>query len=237
MPKDSKKKEASPKKTSKPTVSTQQFLDVAEIRDDTLIMKDGSIRAIVLVSSINFALKSEEEQNAVIQGYMLFLNSLEFPIQVMTQSRELNIDKYLATLKEKEKQHTNELLRIQMAEYRKYIEELVSLGEIMSNRFYVVVPYESGQDKKKGFLARLGSIFSPAQTIRLSRKKFLDNKLGLDRNIDHVRSGLMSFGVTSVKLDTQSLIELFYNTYNPAISKNQKLPHMEELDVEHDEGE
>lgn len=229
------KKNAKPKSTSRkkrPAASTQHFLDIAEIKDNTIIMKDGSLRSAVLVSSVNFALKSEEEQNAVVQGYMLFLNSLDFPLQVITQSRELNVDKYLETLKEKEKAHTNELLRIQMAGYRQYVEELVSLGEIMSKRFYVIVPYEGAQDKKKSFMSRLGSIFSPAQTIRVSKKKFQENKLGLDRHVDHVRSGLLSFGVTSVVLDTQSLIELFYNTYNPAISKNQKLADMEDLQVE-----
>ncbi len=230
--KNKNSKSTSTGRKKRPTASTQQFLDVAEIRDNTVIMKDGSLRAVVLASSVNFALKSEEEQNAVVQGYMLFLNSLEFPLQVITQSRELNIDNYLETLKEKEKEHTNSLLRIQMAGYRQYIEELVSLGEIMSKRFYVVVPYEGGQDKKKGFISRLGSIFTPAQTIRISRKRFMDHRLGLDRHIDHVRSGLLSFGVTSVVLDTQSLIELFYNTYNPATSKNQKLADIEDLQVE-----
>src|SRR3989344_107141 len=102
------------KKTS---TSTQAYLDIAEIKDNAVILKDGSIRAVLLASSVNFALKSEDEQNAIIQGYISFLNSLDFPLQIVVQSRKLNIDQYLEDLKQKEQSQTNELLRTQISEY------------------------------------------------------------------------------------------------------------------------
>lgn len=220
------------KHSPKVTSSTQEYLDIAEIRDDTVVLKSGVLRAVLLVSSINFALKSEEEQEAVIQGYITFLNSLDFPVQIVVQSRQLNIDDYIEDLKTKEKEQTNELLRMQTAEYRRYIQELVSLGEIMAKRFYLIVPYEPAQDKKKGFMYRLTEIFTPATVIKLNEEKFQEYKLGLDRRMDTVMSGLLSFGISSAQLDTQSLIELFYNTYNPAISNNEKLQEVDKLQVD-----
>ena len=114
------------------TSSTQQYLDIAEFREDTVIMRDGTLRAVLLVASINFALKSEDEQNAIIAAYVGFLNNLDFPLQIVIQSRELNIDNYLSFLKQKEKEQTNELLKIQTAEYLQYVGELISLGKIMN---------------------------------------------------------------------------------------------------------
>ena len=228
MFKDKKKNKRPPKVTA----STQDYLNIAEIRDDTVVLKAGVMRAVLLVSSINFALKSDEEQEAVIQGYITFLNSIDFPIQISVQSRQLNIDGYLEELKKRESQQTNELLRMQTAEYRRYVEELVSLGEIMSKRFYLVVPYEPAQDKKKGLLHRLGELFAPAQVIKLNEEKFRSYKLSLDKRVDQVMSGLLSFGISSAQLDTQSLIELYYNTYNPATAKNQKLPDVDKLQVD-----
>ncbi len=212
--------------------STQQYLEISEIRDNTVIMKDGSLRAVLLVSSINFALKSDEEQDAVVHGFMVFLNSLDFPIQILVQSRELDIDEYLADLEEREANQTNELLRIQTAEYRRYVKDLISLGDIMSKRFYVIVPFTPGQDAKKGFFDKMVDIFTPAATVRRNDKKFQEYKFALSRQVDQVMNGLLSLGVTPTPLDTQSLIELYYNTYNPAVSKNQKLANLEELRVE-----
>lgn len=227
-----KKEKVVNKHSPKVSASTQEYLDIAEIRDDTVVLKSGTLRGVLLVSSINFALKSEEEQEAVIQGYITFLNSLDFPTQIVVQSRRLNIDNYIAELKQKEHDQTNELLRMQTAEYRRYIQELVSLGEIMAKRFYMIVPYEPAQDQKKGFMYRLTEIFTPATVIKLNEEKFQEYKLALDRRMDTVMSGLLSFGISSAQLDTQSLIELFYNTYNPAVSNNQKLQEVGKLQVD-----
>lgn len=227
-----KNKEQMTAHSSKVKISTQQYLDIAEIKDDTVIMKDGTIRAVLLVSSINFALKSEDEQNAIIGSYVRFLNSLDFILQVVIQSRELNINGYLEYLKQREKEQTNKLLKIQTAEYIEYIDELTSIGKIMNKRFYLIVPYNPLSDKQKGFFSLLKEALRPATSLRLQEKKFQRYKESLNRRIDMVMSGLGSMSMQAVQLDTQSLIELYYKTYNPDTAKNQDLAKMEKLRVE-----
>ncbi|HCJ52611.1 MAG: hypothetical protein A2898_03860 [Candidatus Kerfeldbacteria bacterium RIFCSPLOWO2_01_FULL_48_11] len=211
---------------------TQQFLDILEIRDGVVIMKDGTIRSIILASSINFALKSEEEQNAVIAAYVQFLNSLDFTLEIVIQSRRLNIDEYLERLKTLEKQQTNELLKMQTAEYRQYITELVELSEIMSKRFYVVVPYAPGKLSTRGFFTRLRDALSPTSVIHIKQKKFEEYKDELGKRVDFVIDGLSSIGIKAVPLDTQSLIELFYQTYNPETASQQELRPISDLRIE-----
>ncbi|MEK7115885.1 MAG: hypothetical protein AAB879_00640, partial [Patescibacteria group bacterium] len=113
---------------AKPGVPSQRFLDISEIREDVAVMKDGTLRAVLLVSSINFALKSMDEQNAIVQAYMQFLNAIDFPIQIVIQSRRMNIDTYLRRLSESERTQTNELLRRQIGDYRDYVRQLVELA-------------------------------------------------------------------------------------------------------------
>ena len=216
---------------NKITVSTQEYLDIAEFREDTIIMRDGTLRAVLLAASINFALKSEDEQDAIIASYVRFLNNIDFPLQIVIQSRELNIDNYLNFLRQKEKEQTNELLKLQTAEYLQYVNELISLGKIMSKRFYVVVSYNPLSDKQKGFFPKLIDSLRPAALIKMKSEKFLRRKSELNRRVENVIGGLASMGVNAVPLDTQSLIELFYNTYNPETSANQKLVDVKELRV------
>ena len=217
---------------NKVNVSTQQYLDIAEIKDDVVVMKDGTLRAVLLVSSINFALKSEDEQNAVINSYVMFLNNLNFMLEIVIQSRELNIDNYLSYLQEKEKQQINKLLKIQTAEYIEYIKELTSMGKIMNKRFYVVVPYNPLSDKHKSFFSMLGEALKPATSIKLKDKSFTRYKDMLNRRLDSVIGGLESMGVSVARLDTQSLIELYYKTYNPETAKNQNLIDVKKLMME-----
>lgn len=217
---------------NKISVSTQQYLNIAEIKDNTVVMKDGTLRAVLLVSSINFALKSEDEQNAVIDSYVRFLNNLSFTLQIVIQSRELDIDNYLEYLKGKEKEQLNKLLKVQTADYIEYIKELTSLGKIMNKRFYVIVPYDPLTDKHKGFFSLLSEALKPATVIKLKDKTFKSYQEMLDRRIDSVVGGLESLGVAVVRLDTQSLIELYYKTYNPETSKNQELADLEKIRVE-----
>ena len=212
-------------------VSTQQYLDIAEIKEDTVVMKDGTLRAIFLVSSINFSLKSEEEQNAIISAYVSFLNNINFPLQIVIQSRELNIDNYMNTLNQKEKEQTNELLKMQTKEYIQYVGELISMGKIMNKRFYLCVPYNPLSDEHKGFFSSLWESFKPATLVKMKEKRFLRYRSELNRRIENVMSGLASAGLNAVPLDTQGLIELFYNTYNPETSKNQKLVDIKKLKV------
>ncbi len=218
--------------SNKIKVSTQQFLDIAEIKDDCVILRDGTMRAVLLASSINFALKSEDEQNAVIEAYVRFLNNLSFSLQIVIQSRELNISSYLEYLSQKEKEQTNRLLKAQTGDYIGYIKELTSIGKIMNKRFYVVVPYSPLSDKHKGFFSLLGESLKPATSIKLKEKSFLKYKDLLERRVESVMNGLEAMGVKSTRLDTQGLIELYYNTYNPETSKNQELADLNKLRIE-----
>ncbi|WKZ25083.1 MAG: hypothetical protein QY321_01460 [Patescibacteria group bacterium] len=214
------------------TPSTLSYLDIAAIRQDSVIMRDGSLRAVVMVSSVNFALKNEDEQNATIAAYVSFLNNINFPLQIVIQSRELNIDNYLEDLKQKEKEQTNELLKMQIGEYLRYIQELVSLSKIMNKRFYVVVPYNPLSDKKKNFFARLSGTFTSNDLIKMKEDTFGWLRKELSRRVDTVIGGLSSMGLNTIELDTQGLIELYYNTYNPVTSAHQPLAEVDKLRLE-----
>lgn len=213
---------------------TQRFLDIAEIRENIVVMKDGSMRMVLMVSSINFALKSDDEQQAVIQGYMQFLNSLEHPLQVCIQSRKMNIDGYLARLKAQEDTIANELLKSQIRDYTSFIKELVDLGEIMQKRFFVVIPYSpsEGAEKGKGFLVKLQNALYPASIVKLNAKQFADRRDSLNQRAQIVAGGLQSMGLSVALLDTQGLIELYYNSYNPEVGETQPLEALEKLHVE-----
>lgn len=221
---------------SKPGPATKRYLDIAEIKEDTVVMKDGTLRAVMLVSSINFALKSEDEQNAIIQQYVSFLNALEFPVQIVIQSRRLNIDKYLETLKENQRTQENELLKIMIADYRAFVAELISIGQIMQKQFFCVVPYNPVTDTGKSFFSRLSEAFSPSSAIRLAEKKFQGFKTTLDMRTEHIGNSLSSMGLKAVRLDTQSLIELYYRAYNPELIDTQKMIEMEKMGVIENEG-
>jgi len=212
--------------------STQQYLDIAEIRNDCVIMKDGTLRMVLMVASINFALKSEEEQNAIISAYMQFLNSFDFPIQVIIQSRKLNIDDYLKRLDEEHKKQNNDLLKMQIIDYKEFITELVEMSDIMNKSFYIVVPYSPLSNKQKGFWVRLTELFSPARAVSLNEERFLDRRREILQRVDHVAGSLESMSLKSHLLDTQGLIELYYNSYNLDIAEQEPLADLSKLNVE-----
>ncbi len=212
--------------------STQKFLDIAEIKEDCVVLKDGTLRSVILVSSINFSLKSEDEQNAIIAAYISFLNFLEYPLQIIIQSRRLDIESYLANLGKIEKEQTNELLRMQTAEYRMYIGELVKLADIMTKRFYVVIPYDPLSDEQKSWLKKFLELFTAAQEVRINQEQFLKRKRALFQRVEHVITQLNSMSIKAVVLDTQSLIELYYNSYNLEVYNKGKLVDINKLKVE-----
>src|SRR3989344_9099984 len=191
----------SPKLANKKvTASTQHHLDIAEIKEDCVLLKDGTLRAVLLVSSINFSLKSEDEQNAIIAAYIGFLNFLEFPLQIVIQSRKLDIDGYLERLKKIEKEQTNELIRLQIAEYRQYVGELVEIGNIMNKRFYVVVPYDPLSDKQKSWFRRFLGLFAAVKDVKLSQDQFGKRRHSLFQRVEHILSGLTSMSLKMVVL-------------------------------------
>lgn len=212
--------------------STQHYLDVQEIRDDVVVLRDGTVRAVLMVSSVNFDLKSEDEQNAMVMSYVNFLNSLNFPLQIVVQSRPLNIDDYLQRLVVTEREHSNELLRMQTADYRNFITDLVQLESIMSKKFFIVVPYAPGQDNKLKFTDRIVGLFSTAKTITLNRQHFEQYQRQINKRVIFIYTGITSMGLQARRLNTQALIELYYNSYNPSLAQNQSLPDVNELAID-----
>lgn len=214
--------------------STQLFLDISEIRNDTVILKDGTLRAVLFVSSVNFALKSEEEQDAIVSAYVQFLNYLDFPIQIVVQSRKLNIEHYLNQLKERSKEVTNELLKKQIDNYTSFVSELVDLGDIMSKKFFLVIPFSPFADtgKPKGFFTKISELFTPGTVIKIKKEKFESMVKELNQRVNNISGNLNSMGLKSVRMDTQSLIELYYNVFNPKISEQQQLTDVNKLRIE-----
>ncbi|MFA6537406.1 MAG: TraC family protein [Patescibacteria group bacterium] len=217
---------------NKITTSTQMFLDIAEIKNDTVILKDGTLRAVLVASSVNFALKSEEEQSALVSSYVSFLNYIDYPLQIVVQSRKLDIGGYIKKIEEIERTQTNELLKKQVSNYKAYVKELIDLNDIMSKRFFIVIPYSPIEDKKRGFLGRMSSVLSPSKVIKLKQDKFNSYLHELNQRVEHVRMNVSSMDITAQRLDTQGLIELYYEVYNPQTSQSQKLGNIEKLRVE-----
>lgn len=212
--------------------STQRYLEISEIRNDCVILKNGALCSVLLASSINFGLKSEDEQKAIIQGYVQFLNALDHPLQIVIHSRPFNIKPYLAYLEELKKVQRNELLKIQLVDYIDFVRELVKLGEIMTRRFYLVVSYNPLGDKKRSFFSRFTDVFKAASVVKVKQDKFVKYREMLFRRVDNLISRLASFGVQAAPLDTQSLIEFFYSIYNPSESEVQKIGELKDVRID-----
>ena len=171
--------------------STLDFLEIAEIRDSVAILKESEMRAVVAVSSANFALKSYEEQNKIIGAFQGILNSIDFPIQIVLQSRKLDLNTYLEKLKNLEYQQKNDLLRVKMQEYVSYIESLLNEYNIMNKDFYVVVGFEPIKIKDD-ILTQIRKIFQPVKYIKMDREEFLNNRKQLMSRVDNIASKLSS---------------------------------------------
>lgn len=229
-------KQAQSKKS--PTSSTQTFLKISEIRDNTIVLKNGGLRSILKVSSINFNLKSEEEQNAIIYSYQGFLNTLDFPIQIVVRSKKLDIDEYLEKLKDKGQKQTNELLQKQTYDYVEYISKLVEYADIMEKNFFVVVPYDPFRALKLNMLQKLFQNLNPKDTyteIKKRHDEFQELKKKLNQRVNTVKVGLENCGLIVDELNTKELVELFYNIYNPVVARYQKPSIIGEVDIVSDE--
>lgn len=198
--------------------STQDFVPISEVRDGIVVLKDGSMRAILLASSINFALKSEDEQTAFIVQFQNFLNSLDFSCQIFVQSRMLDIRPYIATLEVAYKNQLDDLMRIQIREYIQFIKSFTEAANIMTKNFFVVVPYApaalqaitGGSIKDK---LPFGSKTSP--NVAEANRTFEEKVSQLEQRISIVQQGLVRCGVRTVQLGTEEAIELFYKLFNP----------------------
>jgi hypothetical protein len=206
------------------TKSTQQFLPIQEIRDGIIALKSGGYRTVLMANAVNFNLKSADEQQALLESYQNFLNGLGFPLQIVMQSRTLDLDSYLSTLNQAATAQTNDLLRTQTNEYINFVRDLIGVANIMSKTFYVVVPYDAPLVAQSGF-----HLFGRKATA--PGRKFDEIKTELEERTGLVSNGLASLGINNVQLNTQELIELFYTSYNLDIARRQKLFSVSNVDA------
>lgn len=213
------------------TASTHKLLDILEIKEDAIVLKNGSLRSVIAVSAINYDLKSSDEQEAIIAQYQNFLNSLDFPLQILVSSRKINMGKYLEFIEGKEKELDNDLLRLQIAEYKKFIDHLVNVSNIMEKGFYVIVPFAPIENDQKGFLGNLLNLVNPRKNILEKKEIFETHRNQLFQRVDHVIAGLSGIGLRLVPLQTQELIELMYNAYNPDTWKSNEIGDVGKIDL------
>jgi len=206
--------------------STQRYLPISEIRNDTVILKNGGLRAILVVEPLNFNLKSETEQEGIIAGYENFVNTITFPIQIVITSTKVNIDPYITQIRQRAVAlEQRPLLRDQALMYAAFIEKLVDVADIMQKRFYVVIPQDDNPPKESTisqFLTWM-KIDDSAYKIAQRNRNFQQRSILLRDRLNLVESGLHNVGIVSRRLKTNELIELYYDLYNPRSSQEQKL--------------
>ncbi|MEN9921510.1 MAG: hypothetical protein RLZZ517_488 [Candidatus Parcubacteria bacterium] len=194
---------------------TQSFVPIQEVRDGIIILKDGSMRAILMTSSVNFALKSEDEQKSIIYQFQNFLNSLNFDMQIFVQSRNLDIRPYISLLQDRLKVQTDDLMKIQIREYIQFVKSFTEQANIMTKRFFIVVPYTPLNANvtrvKSGFF---GSKKQAEQT-KANADAFAESRTQIAQRIDVILSGVARTGVRAVQLGTEEVIEVFYQLFNP----------------------
>ncbi|OGZ56177.1 MAG: hypothetical protein A3H64_02165 [Candidatus Ryanbacteria bacterium RIFCSPLOWO2_02_FULL_45_11c] len=216
----------------------QQLVEIKEIRDGVLVLKDGTLRVVMIASSLNFALKSQDEQDAIILQYQNYLNSLDFSVESFVQSRQLNIEPYIETLRERLTREYNELMKIQISEYIEFVKSFVESANIMTHNFYVVVPFTPARMLEKETMRRGILSFLPNMSGRqkklekdieqqgVRQTQFEEYKVQLYQRVEVVRQGLARIGVRLVPLNTEELIELFYGLYNPGELEKGKMPEV-----------
>jgi hypothetical protein len=196
--------------------ATQEFVPIKEVRDGIALLKDGGMRGILLASSLNFSLKSEDERSAIIMQFQDFLNSLDFSIEIVIQSRRLDIRPYIALLEEQEKKQMNSLLKIQTKEYIQFIRNFTEQTNIMTKNFFIVVPYTPALiDGGKGGIAASLGIGTKAEKTAVSENGFEESRSQLEERLSIVEQGLVRTGIRVARLGTEEVIELFYKAFNP----------------------
>jgi hypothetical protein len=185
--------------------TAQDIVPVKEVRDGVAILRDGGMRAVLMVSAINFALKSADEQQAVVLQFQNFLNSVNFAMQICVQSRRLDIRPYAATLEAREREQTNDLMKIQIREYANFVRRFTELNNIMTKSFFVVVPYSPS----------IVGNFASKEGGKSEQDRFEEHRTQLDQRLGVVQSGLTRCGLRTVQLGTEEVVELFYRLFNP----------------------
>lgn len=205
-------------KKNKQPPNTRDFVQIADIRETVLILKNGSLRSIIEVNSMNFELKSADEQVAIVRAFQNFLNAADFPLQIVVSSRKLDINPYLKSLDEIIEKQENELLRIQAVEYTRFVRGLTELANIMAKKFYIVVPFYviESPATKTSFFDALKSILAPSKFLKtLSDEELETYKTQLNQRIDIITEGVGGMGLEAKLLGKEELMGLFYQYYNP----------------------
>ncbi len=196
--------------------ATQEFVPIKEVRDGIVMLKDGSMRGVVLASSLNFSLKSDDERSAIILQFQDFLNSLDFYVQISVQSRRLDIRPYIALLEDRYKEQVNDLMKIQTREYIEFIKKFTETTNIMTKSFFVIVPYDPAIINIKGGMASgLFQRKSASEELRKKEASFEENRTQLEQRVSVVEQGLSRCGIRVIRLGTEEVIELFYKIFNP----------------------
>lgn len=217
--------------------STQNTLQIAEIRDGIVIMSDGSFRSVIMVKSINFDLMSPQEREAVEYSYQGFLNSLYFPVQIFIRSQKVDLRPYINKLDKIRTEHDNMLLALLMEDYIVFMTELAQQTNIMDKKFYVVIPFfptvsvQNALANSKSLFSGVGGLLKPkqAQHVVVNEGDLEAAKSELRNRVQAVLAGLLQCGVQGLPLDTQELIELYYDTYNPDTATRQKLGNFADM--------
>jgi hypothetical protein len=209
-----------------PVTSTQQFIPIAQIKQGILILKDGGLRAILEISPVNFALKSQQDQDVLIGQFQNFLNSLEFPLQMVVQSRRLDIFPYLKGLIDYAQNISSDLLRIHAFDYIDFVQRLTGLANIMEKKFFCVVPYEAQPLENPSMLKKL---FSSRLKISVTQSQFERYKEKLEQRVQIISGGLKSMGLQVKRLNTQAIIEEFYYIFNPEEAHEERLQNLAQI--------
>ncbi|HRH55383.1 MAG TPA: hypothetical protein PK609_00780 [Candidatus Paceibacterota bacterium] len=202
-----------------PTKTTQSFVPVKEVRNGVIVLKNDGYRGVLMCSSINFALKGEDEQRAIIGGFQSLLNTLDFSIQIVVHSRKTDIRPYLALLETRMQDQSTELMRLQLREYIQFIRNFIDSSDIMTKIFYVVVPYAPGA----GGIVKSAAPFlggRPAPKSTGEGGSFEEHRVQLEQRMALVVAGLASSGVRAVPLGTEEVIELLYRSFNLSSLEN-----------------
>ena len=196
--------------------TTQDFVPLRDIKDNVVILKNGQLNMVLLASSINFALKSADEQEAILRQFQSFLNTLDFSIQFYVQSRRLNIEPYLRLLQDREDKQDNDLMRIQLREYMQFVKTFTTEVDVMSKSFFVVIPYTPAGANLQSNLTDIKNLLGGGKNIYFDDKNFAEHRSQLEQRVTLVEQGLSRVGVRTILLQNEELVELYYHIFNPS---------------------
>lgn len=193
--------------------TTQEFVPIKEIRDGIVVLKDGGMRAIIMASSLNFALKSQDEQNSIIFQFQNFLNSLDFSVQIFIQSKKLDIQPYIALLEERYKEQVSELMKVQTREYIEFIKTFTESSNIMTKSFFIVIPYTPAAIAPNDVVGKI--LGKQKGGVKQENNNFDEHRSQLEQRIGVVEQGLVRCGIRTAQLGTEEIVELYYKIFNP----------------------